>query len=177
MIPMEKKIRRLVFWTLTVLTMAAIFLFSSQTAVDSGALSEGVAGRFYTFFHRIFPALEVASWHAFVSFVRKCAHFFCFFCLGLSVTAALSADVSDRWKNALYAFLFCFVYAVSDEVHQLYIPGRAMLFKDVCIDSLGASCAIGIVMLFLLFTGKEEKRRTFLSARKEKYAKERRRKK
>ena len=40
------------------------------------------------------------------------------------------------------------VYAATDEIHQLFVPGRAGRFSDVCIDSAGA-LAGGIV--FALF--------------------------
>ena len=38
------------------------------------------------------------------------------------------------------------LYAATDEIHQLFVPGRAGRFSDVCIDTLGA------VIWLLLFT-------------------------
>jgi len=44
---------------------------------------------------------------------------------------------SKRYKGIKLALLICILYAVSDEVHQLFIPGRGGQFKDVIIDSAG----------------------------------------
>jgi VanZ family protein len=35
---------------------------------------------------------------------------------------------------ALYAMAITFLYACSDEFHQLFVPGRAGRFTDVLID-------------------------------------------
>jgi VanZ family protein len=32
----------------------------------------------------------------------------------------------------------CIIYAVSDELHQLFVPGRGCQLKDVIIDTAGA---------------------------------------
>lgn len=40
-------------------------------------------------------------------------------------------------KQFLYAFLIAFVYAVSDEVHQLFVPTREGRFRDIIIDTSG----------------------------------------
>ena len=46
-------------------------------------------------------------------------------------------------KAIIIAFLGTFLYACSDEFHQLFIPGRSGEFRDVMIDSTGG--IIGIV--------------------------------
>lgn len=48
-------------------------------------------------------------------------------------------------KNKKWAFLIAFLYAVSDEFHQLFIFGRHGTMRDVGIDS------IGIILAFLLY--------------------------
>ena len=40
--------------------------------------------------------------------------------------------------------MFCSLYAISDEVHQLFVPGRGAQVKDVFIDIAGA--AVGIFL-------------------------------
>ena len=42
----------------------------------------------------------------------------------------------DNIKKAIIiAFLGTFLYACSDEFHQLFIPGRSGEFRDVMLDS------------------------------------------
>jgi VanZ family protein len=39
------------------------------------------------------------------------------------------------------------MYAITDEVHQIYVPGRSGGRKDILIDSLGILTGIGVVLL------------------------------
>lgn len=51
-------------------------------------------------------------------------------------------------KNAfLLSILFSTLYGITDEFHQLFIPGRAFEIKDIFIDFLG-SCFIFLKKLF-----------------------------
>jgi len=45
------------------------------------------------------------------------------------------------------AFTYCFLYACSDEIHQLFVPGRSGKFTDVLIDSAGALLAVLLCFL------------------------------
>ena len=47
---------------------------------------------------------------------------------------------------------FIILYAISDEYHQSFIPGRDASFKDVGIDTLGGISGIVIVKLLENFT-------------------------
>ena len=55
----------------------------------------------------------------------------------------------DIKRAILYAVIFSIFYACTDEIHQYFIPGRAMAFKDVLIDSSGALVAMIIVIINL----------------------------
>lgn len=39
------------------------------------------------------------------------------------------------------SFLFCILYAISDEYHQSFVPGRTPMARDVGIDIIGMSLA------------------------------------
>ena len=41
------------------------------------------------------------------------------------------------------------IYAISDEIHQCFTPGRGPLITDVIIDGMGVLLGILLVMLFL----------------------------
>ena len=41
------------------------------------------------------------------------------------------------------------IYAISDEIHQCFTPGRGPLVTDVIIDGMGVLLGIFLVMLFL----------------------------
>ncbi|MFQ8632799.1 MAG: VanZ family protein, partial [Intestinibacter bartlettii] len=39
------------------------------------------------------------------------------------------------------------LYAISDEIHQYFVPGRACQFRDVMIDSCGALFGIAVIVI------------------------------
>ena len=50
--------------------------------------------------------------------------------------------------------VFCFLYACSDEIHQLFVPGRSGMFTDVLIDTGGAVTGMLVSMLLMFIIGK-----------------------
>jgi VanZ family protein len=54
----------------------------------------------------------------------------------------------------LYAWLLTTVYAATDELHQLYVPGRTAAIWDVALDSAGALLALW----FLVVCGRSRKK-------------------
>jgi VanZ family protein len=82
--------------------------------------------------------------------VRKNAHFFAYLLLGLLVTNALINSDIRRIKCIILAAAICVLYASSDEIHQLFVPGRGGMVMDVVIDSAGAVigiCIIGVLRI------------------------------
>ena len=47
-------------------------------------------------------------------------------------------------------------YAFFDELHQLFVAGRAGKFTDVLIDSIGVAIGVCIMMLFYKLKNKKE---------------------
>ncbi|OAT72494.1 VanZ family protein [Parageobacillus thermoglucosidasius] len=84
--------------------------------------------------------------------VRKLAHLIEFGILAVLVWRALSP------KRAAYvgAWLFATVYAMTDEWHQSFEPGRTAAPKDVAIDSCGALLAL--IGVFFYMRWKKKKR-------------------
>lgn len=48
-------------------------------------------------------------------------------------------------KNVKLSLVLTIIYAISDEIHQLFVPTREGRLRDVFIDSLGAFLAVLIV--------------------------------
>lgn len=80
--------------------------------------------------------------------MRKSAHFIAYLILGFLVSHAMKneASTATAWKRSGTTLLLCVVYAISDEFHQVFVPGRGPLLKDVLIDGSGA--ALGILLYF-----------------------------
>lgn len=144
-------------WIPVIIWMALIFYLSHQTGNQSSQLSTGITAIIVQLIEKLLPQapthLELSSLQY---FVRKNAHFFLYFILGGLVANALRASGVKGYRLMGYALLICVVYAISDEVHQLFIPGRAGQIKDVLIDSAGA---IGGTLLYHMALGRGKRPR------------------
>jgi VanZ family protein len=76
--------------------------------------------------------------------VRKYAHFTEYLILDILVLNALTVSGVRGFKGFIFSLVFCILYAISDEVHQLFVPGRGAQVTDVLIDSAGAFVGIGM---------------------------------
>lgn len=144
-----KKIKKALPWALTLSWMALIFFLSHQPATESASLSTGVMAQVIKLMEKIAPGLhfDMALLHY---FIRKNAHFTVYLVLGVLVFNSLRRTETLKLTKAqliLVAVLICVLYAISDEVHQVFIPGRAGQIKDVLIDSAGAIVGVGGLVL------------------------------
>ena len=130
-------------YIVVVLWMGVIFFFSSQPADDSKELSTGVTEVILSVVEAVAPHSDffMENLH---HFVRKNAHFLIYFILGMLVLRALRLSEIRGKKGIVLALTICIVYAISDELHQLFVPGRGAQVKDVIIDSTGA--LVGIIV-------------------------------
>ncbi len=129
--------------------MALIFYLSHQPATQSASLSGGVMEQVIKLVEKIVPSVKFDS-QLLHYMIRKSAHFFAYLVLGVLVANSLRTMDSislTRTQLVLSAILICVLYAISDEVHQVFVPGRAGQIKDVFIDSAGATVGIGILSL------------------------------
>lgn len=150
---MKKKI---LFWTLLLCWMAVIFLFSAQDADASSRLSSGFLHRFVLAFLPEKAAENQALVHTLEFLLRKAAHMTEYAILAVIASAllrqykpaGLPAEALGTAENAIVLlhrpsfqlFLVCcfvFLYACTDEFHQLFISGRSGQFRDVLIDTSG----------------------------------------
>ncbi len=132
-------VRIVLAWTAVVIWMAVIFIFSHQTGSQSGQLSNTLARFLTKIFQR--PA-DQAAIARFEGVLRTLAHGGIFFILALLTCWAFSETSSAHLRNALLTFIVCALYAASDELHQVFIPGRAGQWSDYLIDMIGVVVAI-----------------------------------
>jgi VanZ family protein len=117
--------------------MGIIFYFSSKPAYESDAQSFlaidvinhtlkllGVKAQFV-----------VGEWNF---FIRKFAHASEYAFLGVLLYIAFSASCFTKVKTLIFSLIISIIYASTDEVHQLFVPGRTGKVMDVMIDTGGA---------------------------------------
>ena len=125
-----------------------IFYLSHQSAGESQELSDSLISLIISFFR-----LHLGS-----DLVRTLAHFSEYAALGF---LTLNMLYSYRGKISLAAsVIICALYSLSDEIHQIFIPGRAFQLSDLCIDCLGALLGIVLCLTFIrLYVKISDKRR------------------
>ena len=132
---------RVFSWIAVILCMGLIFSLSHQTVIQSSELSTGITEVIVEKVEKVFPNVEfnIASFH---HIVRKNAHFFIYLVLGFLVAYALGRIGVKGYRIIGLSLLVCVIYAISDEVHQLFVSGRGAQVKDVLIDSAGANVGV-----------------------------------
>ena len=133
---------------LTIGWMALIFGFSAQSATESGSLSALIAEPVTQALMKLrkLPGEAYDALYMQVdSLIRVMAHFAEYAILGVLMTMLCRLL---RWKGLWIPWVLCTVFAVTDEWHQYFSPGRASEVKDVLVDSSGVAC--GIILLCLL---------------------------
>ena len=95
-------------WAITILIAGIIFYLSSITFA---------------------PSTSTYAWKAFAY------HFYAF--LFLSAFLHISLSKGKTKKYFFPAILILILYAISDEVHQLFVPGRACTILDILVDLTG----------------------------------------
>jgi len=76
------------------------------------------------------------SWIDFI--IKKTAHVVEYGILfWLLVRAWTNKSFEIKPKMVIYAFIICILYALSDEWHQTFVPGREGTLRDVGFDTIG----------------------------------------
>lgn len=141
------KIKSIIYTTLLFIWMIVIFSFSNQNAINSQSTSDKVASS-------IVDTTEVITKQEipkedkedFIEdtrvLVRKSAHFTLYFILGILVYLTFTSYSIPR--TIIFSIIFCFLYACSDEIHQMFSDGRTAKILDILIDTCGSCLAISI---------------------------------
>ena len=155
----NKIIATLLFvWLLAI--MGGIFWFSSRTAEQSSDMSQNVTDEIFESAPPVDKETAAKRHHN----VRKSAHILEYgvlgnaFCLFLFFIA--DANFIRSWSRRLLAFwawLGSTVYAMTDEIHQIFVPGRSGEPRDVLIDTSGV--LIGICLVRFHFSLRERRKR------------------
>lgn len=163
-------------WFLTCLTlfwMVFIFMMSSagkdESNSQSGAVCEFICEHFVEGYEEMAPEEQIQIQQKISFPVRKCAHLSEYAVLGALMTLTAA---SWRWEDEetmrtgetpggtvriLPVLAAGFLYAVSDEIHQIFVPGRSGEPRDVLIDTSGV--LIGICLVRFHFSLRERRKR------------------
>ena len=148
---MKINILRIILIILLLCTFFVIFGFSSQDGEASGGLSRNITNKILQISNK-YNALGQEEKEQIANktekIIRKVAHFSIYTVVGLLLMGLLSTyKIKENWRMIL-SILLGMIYAVSDEIHQSFIPGRTPQITDVYIDTLGV--VLGILLILLV---------------------------
>ncbi|GHU06821.1 hypothetical protein FACS189431_0360 [Alphaproteobacteria bacterium] len=118
--------------------MALIFLFSNEGSDASSGRSAAV----------IDIVTQLTGFDLPEIFVRKTAHFLLYLVFGVLIFCVLRTHGIRQTSKILVIGVLCVLaYAISDEVHQLYIGGRSAQVTDVALDTVAGFIGIGLLSI------------------------------
>jgi VanZ family protein len=136
--------RKGIYWSLLIVWMVFIFIMSNQPAKISDLQSLGML--------ELFNELGIdinGIFGEFANFVvRKCAHFIEYMILGFFAINVLRLYYKIK-QASIITIVFIFLYACSDEIHQLFVLGREGTMRDVFIDTCGGIVLVAIRLIIL----------------------------
>ena len=145
--------KKTILWILSFAVMVCIFCLSSQPAPESNELSKGVAESIIDKTPHIkdLPPAEKQSLAIDLNRkIRNYAHFFLFFILGTALALSISFSYGGKLLDKyVIALIISIIYAISDEIHQIFVPGRSFQFTDILTDSAGSLLGIAIIGFIL----------------------------
>ena len=148
-----------------VIIMLLIFIFSSREAeestIQSMKVSYCIAGmEGFLLGLNLTEEQMIAVAMAIEWIVRKAAHITEYAILAAAVLFALYFWTNRKRVLYFSTVVFCVFYAVTDEIHQLFVKGRSGKASDVLIDAVGVLIATGLIYLL------KERRATYHPERK-----------
>lgn len=138
-----------VSWALVALWAAFIFFMSAHTGSD---LNEG--DDLIAHIKQWLNAVQLRYFGPGVDLASSIAHFCEFTVFGVLLAQALGRHMAGRWGVVvLVAVAMASAYAVTDEVHQIFVPGRVCDIADWVVDTAGALLGAAVCVLVLRVRG------------------------
>ncbi|MGD1995810.1 MAG: VanZ family protein [Anaerolineae bacterium] len=76
--------------------------------------------------------------------IKKLGHALAFGILSWLYLRALGGNGLGSDRLRVLSLILTLLYAVSDEIHQAFVPGRHSSIADVLVDGVGATLAMGL---------------------------------
>lgn len=122
----------LIAWGPALAFMALIFFFSAQpknTPTDGDAV----------YFSGVMPVFTVGAWDL---VIKKTTHVIGYAILTVLLMRALGYENDRAPRTVAYgALALAVAYGCTDELHQMFVPGRGPSLIDIGFDYIGAALA------------------------------------
>ena len=134
-------------------TFYVIFNFSAQNGELSGSVSRKVTTFIVEMLSKV-KNMDVNLKFEYITklepIIRKLAHFSIYTVVGFSVMGFMCTFDIRNITKFITSICIGVNYAISDEIHQSFTPGRSPRVLDVCIDSAGVLTGIFILIILII---------------------------
>lgn len=137
-------------WLAVLLFMLVIYFLSAQPAGVSNTYSKGIIA------FLVENTLKLAGKavaeqdmlrlvYKINSAAREYMHGVVFFVLGMLVHNAMRQSGARGVKAVAATLAVCMLFGITDEIHQIFVPGRAFEVSDLVMDTAGSALGIGVI--------------------------------
>lgn len=137
--------------------MGIVFTFSAQPGRTSTDLSGTIAEKVVNIVHRndeLTSKERTALTKKYNGVLRKLAHYTIYLLGGIVIISFINSLTNNKKRIVILTILSGFAYALSDEIHQSFTPGRDPRFTDVLIDTAGVITGVIIYLISLVIAKK-----------------------
>ena len=145
---MKANKKQIIYIILIVIWMTVVFTFSNQPAEISSKQSDGITEKVVKAITKNKKEIPQRERDTIETIIRKCAHFGLYVIGGFLMANYINTTKIQDKRIIIYSIAFTFMYAITDELHQLFVSGRSGEIRDVVIDTAGAS--FGTMMFWML---------------------------
>ena len=129
--------------------MVFVFAFSGQ----GGTESTGTSRKVTEFVVQVISDKSVEENGELIGnldkIVRKLAHYTIYTIGGMLIYNYANTTEKSKKQKILYSIAFGAGYAMTDELHQFFVPGRSARIFDVGIDTLGVITGVLLYLVML----------------------------
>ncbi|MFQ8661849.1 MAG: VanZ family protein [Clostridia bacterium] len=159
---MQKNVLRGILIVLLLCTFYIIFGFSSQNGEESGGISKRITNFILeksSKYNNLEQTKKEEVSKRTERIIRKIAHFSIYTLVGFLLMALFSTYENIKRKYQIYiSAIIGILYAISDEIHQSFTPGRGPKITDVFIDSLGVFFGMAVILLIVEIINRKNKK-------------------
>lgn len=142
-------IRKILSIILVILWMFTIFYFSHQQGTESSNTSKKVSIAIVNVLDikNEMPKEQKEEMAKTIEpIIRKLSHYTLYMLGGILIINCMNAYIKKDTRIVIYSTIIGVLYAISDEIHQLFVSGRSGKIQDVIIDSVGIFTGIAVYL-------------------------------
>lgn len=132
--------KRIILAILVLIWMLVVFYFSSENATKSAGTSGEIIETIIEIFAKEISKEEKQEIiEKLQPIIRKCAHLTLYAVGGILIFLFINTYKMPLKNKIIYAIIIGGIYAITDEIHQAFVPGRGPGVLDVLIDTVGVT--------------------------------------